>query len=871
MIFRSLFLVFASLYLHAAAAESDRVGFFYLTNGDVVQGKQTLLNETSLQFSAPTFGSDVELKPEDLLAWRSVDARQEGVENLSRIHLQGGEPFDVKILRLADGWLEVETAWGEGNAIRVSDLARIILPRPETPIYLGPQPLSDLLEASESSTSTAGWVEADGGVFSVSEIKGPLAVPLKDAGGVYRIAVEIVPGGEVDLSMDLAGKGPREAGPDRIIIRQRQEELLFSSQSPFGSPISGSAVLPDFRSEPYRVELYVNIPQNLYALRWNGVRVREWRDRPAEATETFSFDTLSLRFSGNAPVLVREITVSRWDGTLPSDREASDDRIRVLFRNQDSLMAKNIKIEEGTLGLTQADDSAFNLPLARVEELNFPTQNGARQALEPSVAELRLAFPGNWLRVTGIEIRDGTLYVEHASFRDPLRIPLKKVQGIQWKAPAREQTTAAVEGSTLRLLSGEIVRGEFLTFTDAQLKFRPDWGETELAAPLAAVRSLSFAGDETVADTPHRFRFQNRDTFRGTLQEVDEEEITLRSPWGEALRLNRKGLLEISRVGGAQGDWIDRWGVDADWQMSQGWRPNLESPDSETQSIARRGMVYARRLPDSPERVMLDLPLEGSASLGLLFNLYASGPTRGSPLEGVEVNIASRQISLRAPGGFEFFNFERIPNEPNRLQFFFDPELDRITVFLNDEELAARDIPFPKDLETRWMWFQSLSRDFPTEGLQVQPWSGQPNPGQPPVEARKGDELQLADNRRFSGRLLPSVNDQLVFMPEGGDEALAALIQEMLLMRFSSEAQSKPEPTPRDVQVAFRGEAQPMTLTLEEGDAQRIVGTGDVWRSPVSLPLTFIESITFNSTQRRRNDQMDGPPRWISVSESDTP
>ena len=48
------------------------------------------------------------------------------------------------------------------------------------------------------------------------------------------------------------------------------------------------------------------------------------------------------------------------------------------------------------------------------------------------------------------------------------------------------------------------------------------------------------------------------------------------------------------------------------------------------------------------------------------------------------------------------------------------------------------------------------------------------------------------------------------------------------------------------MKIRLRGESQPVTLALIEGDLHRIVGMSDAWRTPVAIPMTLIDSITFN-------------------------
>ncbi|MCC5844469.1 MAG: hypothetical protein JJU05_09475 [Verrucomicrobia bacterium] len=841
-----IFLICFCFHVQVFSSGDDIQGFFSLKNGDVLKGNQVNLRGDAFEFFARSFDARLTLEPEDLSAWQAAGLQPLRGDSLSRVQLIGGEGLDVRVLGLDDAWLYVETAWGQRSAIRVADLARISLPEATGPLYHGPQPLSGFQIPNAPDGTVPGWVEVAGGISSFSGPRAALPLNLPDTDPVFRLSMTVRSRGETNLALDLEGSGSRATGPNRISIRQRQNQLTVNSYTRIGSLTAGARTLPEDRLETYHLEFYVNPRENHYVLRWNGVPVWEGREAPADSSESFSFERLRIQFIGNAPVLIQELRLSSWNGHPPRESEAPASGVRVIFRNQDGLTASSVRMRDDAWVLSPGEEAELTLPFDRIAELVFPAPAGGDSGPPRFDAELRFAFPGNRLRVTDLQLSGGAVSAHHPAFRDPLSVPLRTVQGIEWRGTEPLPPVTDAGTATLRLLSGEILRGTLEGFADDRLKFRPAWRDTPLTVPLAAVDTLSPAGEDVLTDSPHRFRLMNRDTFRGTLQAVSERDVSVLAPWGDVLRVARGGLTEISAMDGEPGDWIDRWGSDADWRMTRGWRPNPPPPDPDGPSVARGGMIYARRLPDSPDKVMLDLPLEANASVGLLFNLYAAGPERGRPLEGVEVNVTSRQILARVSGGAEWVNYERIPVAPNRLQFFFDPEADTISIFLNGEEIPSINLPLPKGLENRWMWFQSIGNNFSTAGLQVHPWSGKPDPEMRRMKARALDEILMAGAPPLRGRLLPDAPGRLAFLPEGAHEALTFPVRELQRLRFQADTQYESRSKAGDVQVLFRGGGSFLTLTWLKGDGDTIVGNGEAWRDPVSIPLRFVETILFN-------------------------
>lgn len=839
-----------------ADAVSDAKGFFMFSHGDVIAGTHARLDAAALEFFAPTLDAQVERHANDLLAWRIAQASPPAnLANLSRIHLRNGDQLDVHVLALDAEWLDVETPWGTRNAVRIADLSHVTLPGETAPRYRGPQPLSDFRVANAPAASDSGWVAAEGGLFSQSQRKAALELPIPEAGDTFRIALEVLPQGFAGLSLDLTGNGPRALGPDLIWLRQRQNEITVRARSEAGSLTGGAVPLPETNTPAYRMELYVNVKENHYAVLWNGVIIREWREPPADRSESFSFDTLKLQFIGTEPILIREITLTRWNGILPPEREEPASGVAVRFQNQDNRTWPSVRIREDMLELTPETGPPFTVPLHMVAELTFARKPAPPRAPEPASVELRLALPGNRLSVAHVEMRAGLMETEHPAFRTPLQLPLRDIQGIQWVTRSHGEADIPDETPHLRMLSGENIAGHPLGFLGGRLRFQPLWSETELAIPLRNAGTLYLNNKHEVPNAPHRFRLHNRDTFPGTLLEVGENDVALLSPSGEQLRINRNALREVIRPDAALGDWIYVWGDENDWQVTQRSGRPRDPSDPARPSVARAGFTYARQLPVSPNRLMLDLHIAANENLGLLFSLFSSEPTRTTTPEGVEINMTSRQIIVRMQGELQVISFERRPDVPNRLQLFFDPEADTITVFLNGEQLPPLNVPIPVDMDARWMRFQSLSRDFPTAGLQVQPWQGDPVPSQPKADVREHDELQLADRPNLRGTLLPATEGQISFRPEGDATQLSVEIREMLRIRFASQTQVFPRRNARDVLVSLRGETQPVTLALLEGDARSIKGTGDAWPDPVAIPMPLIDAITFNPYKQQRQDK----------------
>ena len=853
--------------LGVALAEPDVTGYFHLVNGDVVAGNRAVVDGEILRMSAPTLDAVVEFEASDLLAWSVARVSPASAEKLSRVQFHNGDQVDVKIVEMDDEWLHVETAWGDANALRVADIARVILPGEEVPIYRGPQPLSDFLTGNSPAGPESGWVEADGGIFSRSERKSGLDLPLQETGARFQITLEFKSQGDPGLALDLFGTGRREKGPNWIYLRQRGDQISVNARGSEVSGLNAGAIQsPESRDGAYRVDLYANLVDNHYAVRWNGILVREWRDRGGNGADSFVFNRLRLQFTGSEPVMIQELTLKPWDGRLPPDRVDQKAGVGVIFRNLDGRTWKSVRIQEGNLEMTPPEGPPLSVPLDRVVEWKFPLPSPQLRPSEPPKVELHFALPGNRLTVPRAELRAGIVHTGHAAFREPLLLPLGALQGIHWLNRSQAEAEVHAETPYLRMLSGEKITGHPLGFTGGRLHFQPVWNESALSVPLRNVGRLHQLGRADVEEAPHRFLLQNLNRVRGTLREVGETNLTFLSAWGEVLSVDRRALREVSQPGGTQGGWVHEWGDGSDWQVTDRRGQTLDPKNVQEGAIARGGVTYARRLPGDANRIMMDIPIEANASLGLLFNLFSSGPTRGNQRDGVEVNIPGRQILARAQGKAEWINFERIPGEPNRLQVFFDPEADTIHVFLNEEKVGTLNVPLPVDVGTRWMWFQSISRDFSTEGFQVLPWSGEPDPTRKKEAPPEGDELRLADRRRLRGKLLPSAEGQIRFKPEDDTEPIDVPIQEMLRLQLATAAPLLPRRNARDVQVILRGESQPLTLALIEGDAHRITLTGDAWPSEVSVPMSHIDTLIFNPYQNQRQDQNPPRPRGRSFS-----
>ncbi|MCC5849349.1 MAG: hypothetical protein JJU29_14795 [Verrucomicrobia bacterium] len=852
---------FLILVFVLGGVRADPVGLFTLNNGDVIAGENVVLKEKTLQLFAPTLDARVELDTERLLGWHAARISASEPSDLSRIFLRNGDQLDVHVAGIDEEWVEFITAWGLRNAVHVANVDRLELPGAHGEVlYRGPQPLSDFSVRNAPAGPASGWVEAGGGVYTRAENKSRLELGFQDLPDAFRIFMDVESLGSTNLALDLVGRRPRAAGPNWIYLRQRGNRILVNARSRTGSFPTGDVAIRENHDGSYQVEMFVDVKTNRYLVRWNGQRIREYQDVQPDPDEEFAFDALWLQFVGAAPVKIRELTVTRWDGIAPADfapRQPDAGGVEVRFRNQDRGIWKTLRLQDEKLTVADGQRAGLSFPLSVVSEITFPAPDAGRASRPKPMVSIQLGQPGNRLGVSELEINSGMVEAEHSAFRDPLLLPLDRIQGIQWLSRSREKEVAA-SSDELRMLSGERVTGFARKTVRGRLRFQPLWAENEFAVPIRNIGTLSFSGEESVEASPHRFFFHNQDWFRGRLLSVDDEEITFRSAWGEDLRVDRGGLREISISEDGEGQWVYRWGREEDWHVRARGSRTLPSDNPGT-STARGNVIYSRRLPNRPNRLVLDLTWEANESPGLLFNLFASdsagGFSSGGSSDGVQVNVSSNRILARVRGQADFVLFERKPDVAYRLQMFFDPEADKIHLFLNQEPLAVLNIPIPVDMEARWMGFQSTSKDYTPAIFQVQPWEGEPDPDLAVVESPNGDELRLGGNRLRWGRLLPAPEGRLKLATEKNPEPLDFAIDEMQSIRFSDASKFLPRRTARDAQIFLRGESQPVTLAVERLDRTQLIGKSDVWAFPVTLPRAYVQSITFNPYQTNRQDR----------------
>ena len=190
---------------------------------------------------------------------------------------------------------------------------------------------------------------------------------------------------------------------------------------------------------------------------------------------------------------------------------------------------------------------------------------------------------------------------------------------------------------------------------------------------------------------------------------------------------------------------------------------------------------------------------------------------------------------------------------------------DIIHVFLNGEPAGSLEVPIPVKMDERRFWFQSIAQNFPTEGLQVLPWTGEPDPQTLPGPAAEGEMLWRSGRSGVPGQLLPGTSGQIVFRPEGAGDTETVPVDEIAKLRLRSDDLILPRRNARDVQIWMCGAQQPLTLAVRDGGIDRIVGTGDAWASEISIPFTRLDAMRFNPYQTLRRDDADPPQRGHSA------
>ncbi len=761
-----------------------------LTDGSQLHGKLTGFGKSELVWQRADTSVPLTFTPQDVkrITFGGGEAVAAQKANAT-VKLAGGDWLTGDLTGLQDGKFRLAIE-GAGNfEIDRSKVEWLHLSKSVPPdAYEGPTgPMGLAGWDTGGPAGASAWDYADGALIARAAM--PLTRRFEALSDRTDIEFSASDGGSAIRGLTLwLHPGLQSQGYSKGSIYLRFQANNISANAYDGSNMKNlSANMPEEKNAPketrYRI-LHDRRSGKLIVF-VNGKKVADWDTAPqAEPAKGGSLSWQPTYWSTNMVWTLSKVRVRPWDGSLEPDPKG-DEGTKDLLSNQHQVLSTppvtgwpivngervdpaakpTVKParQAGSLDAITADSVKFSgTEIPRKDPL-FIRLNRAAAGDPPagSVARVWLAQRGEF-DVSALGFRDGQLKVR-TSFGGDITLPITAVRAIEFPHRlAAADKVIAEGGDTLIFRNGDELRGTLVSANhDQKVKWKPvkgtqpvDFTVNRLAGVLLAKAAKPAPKAQTAA-----VRFRNGDWLPGELLHLDRQQLHLRSPIGDNLRLDRTGIRaiyfgqnsEVPVWDGASDP--QSWMKTANIEMYGGRRPAKDEtskrnpwryldgafnlPRNTSRNGYNNGPNIGRSFDTLPDKVEVSFEMSTpKAQAGYSIQLFHDENRQGLMIQGGWDSAYIYDMSPRKQGGV-FFNqpqqiefSESVGSEGNRRTFRFlaDRRTGRLVMIVNGipvggfGQKAGKESPKPgKGIA---IVPQPMNSSVTISNVWVGPWSG---------------------------------------------------------------------------------------------------------------------------------------------------
>jgi hypothetical protein len=372
----------------------------HCTDGSRIRGSLLGIGSDRVEFGADFLAAPVPLRLDKILdiSLPTHAGEQQG-DHIATVTLSNGDILRGELSGVNDTEIRLKT-WYAGELVfrRVMVDTLEIKDRPEL-IYAGPNGLDGWVQETEGT-----WVHENGALRSKGSgsIARELELPAKTR-FAFDLEWRSTPKLRfVFFSDTVAVDQPRNSYELIFQGRYVQLQKRWSKNDRGGSMTLGSHTVREFQNkEKCRIEVLVDRKAGLIRLLVNDRVVKDWTDPDPESGQFGG--GIHFATQDPSPVRVSRIEVTSWDGILdgspPADDEifmdeddspppaveAEPDPSRIRLRNNDQIAGEVLAIGEGKVKL-KTSFGEINLPVSRLRTFALRT----KEARDPANWEMGL-------------------------------------------------------------------------------------------------------------------------------------------------------------------------------------------------------------------------------------------------------------------------------------------------------------------------------------------------------------------------------------------------------------------------------------------------------------------------------------------------
>ncbi|MCC5849367.1 MAG: hypothetical protein JJU29_14895 [Verrucomicrobia bacterium] len=408
--------------------------------------------------------------------------------------------------------------------------------------------------------------------------------------------------------------------------------------------------------------------------------------------------------------------------------------------------------------------------------------------------------------------------------------------------------------------SGDRVQAAIVTFEADHFELRPRWSEDALRLPqgeLLMVQRRNRTASRSESP-PHRLVYDNGDEISGTLLELGEETLALKSDWGETLTLNRSGLQRVemrAAVARIEVDGIarmDAWG-------GQPWRVGPDTPFP----VRVGGEIFQQH----PQRHRYALPFPAiEQSFVVDLGMRVPEQTVNFMLRAFQdMNIQMHQGTLRLNSGnrgasamgFDNWSTEmaEVPEGSRRVKLIFDATSSTMHLYVNRQHLRTWQIRAEGPLP----FHQPTSMDLSINSgdpVTIDRYKVLSYPSSPPLPAEEPGEgynarISLQNGDQLQGNIERIANGMISMTLENEIERDLTL-NVVSEIRFAASDSGSTALKKERVEVRLGPAESRFVLTHADFDGEYVRGTSPHLNSPLQIPWAEVDLIDFNPAAHSR-------------------
>jgi hypothetical protein len=384
--------------------------------------------------------------------------------------------------------------------------------------------------------------------------------------------------------------------------------------------------------------------------------------------------------------------------------------------------------------------SLIRIPEHRVSQLLFKKKK-AQNPPTKSAYILALRNDGE-IQINQPKISDEEITALHPIL-GPLQISRSALLSITSSAntsPDRKPTKAA----RITLLNGDKITGKLQTTEDDHITINAPYLREPASFKTSHILSAHI-DKESHTQTPEtytRVRFHHRnqeaigDLVIGDLQELNEDNIKIKTPYGDPITVKRSMVQSLNIISKQQGQYYGPNSLD-EWETS-----DIKTPEKPYAWGLRDGTLTSSGA--NPESIGRDIGLSDSSHisfdiswanhLGLTLQLYSSDPKSREPSACYQFSLDKYAVTMitRSKGQEQGHRRQRFPQtfKPRLKKCRFDIYINRVTgtanIHLDGQHACIIQSPIPNQqgLGTALAFVSHNSRPIEISNISVSTWNG---------------------------------------------------------------------------------------------------------------------------------------------------